>query len=461
MATRTNIKDIDQKQLEEAIISICVEDSKTHTDRSTSLRKVAKELKLPLEVVYKYYNTHPVGSKIKEQIIKQKQQETIVEKINTATITTPVFYIPNKLPDSAQTSKELVFAEEDDLIPGEYHVLTDDQIIDLCIDYYETTMAVKDIQKKYRISYKRLYEYLREYGEGEENMRGKGRGHKKRGPSKNKKVSVEELREKYVTTSTPAIEEKIIVDAESEAIKEGATNEEVSVDEDKTINLCENVLLSIDNISLIKREEKVDYAGLCADRHDMPVDRFIFNVLDEKEMFDYDKLYDHASNWLKENVTSGNLYLYMTGMQCILAAVIKACHDQEIGLSLLHRNASKQIYEKQMIWDSKTVSELDAAAAKIRRKGPMYLSQNPINTDKFYTISINKVLEFSDGFEECCYAVLPTVDEAFALYSKSMMKIQEYREKEKLCVFMSECHIDKEQQRFMWDMNLSKSYNFK
>lgn len=451
MATKINIKDIDKNKLEETIIGICAEDSKRTIPRNTSLRKVAKELNLPLEIVYKYYNTHPIGSKIKERI---KQTES--KEVYTSPITV---YIPNKLPIPSQKNNELIFADEDDIIRGQYHVLSDDQIIDMCIDYFETEMPVADIQKKYRINYKRMYEYFREFGEGE-NMRGKGKGVKKRGVAK-KRASVEELREKYVVSTnvvkeTSSNDEKVV----KEEVEEAA-NEKLLVDDNKTINLCEKVLLSINDISLIKKEEKVDHAGLCVDRHNMPVEKFIFNVLDEKEMFDYDRLYNHASAWLKENVTTGTLYLYMTGMQCILAAVIKACHDQEIGLSLLHRNAAKQIYEKQTIWESKNVSELDVAVAKIRRKAPMYLSQNPINTDKFYTISINKVLELTDGFEECCYVVLPTVDEAFALYSKCMMKIQEYRGQEKLCVFMTECHVDKTEQRFMWDINLSKSYNFK
>lgn len=452
--SKMTLNNIDRKMLEETIISVCLADK--NVSRNTSLKKVANQLKLDFDCVFKFYNTRnlsPVIRELKSKAINDLSKSATVNQFNT----NPSNHVVElEFAESNNLSNE---QQENNICKGNAKKAIDsDIVIGMLTDYEDGHMTVKEICDKYNVSSCTLYRYKKMMGvEKGEDMRKKNYHRKKYNQPRK---SIAELQQEYVAKTT-AVEKIIEESAEKLTTEESKETLEIATG-DKKLGLCEEVLTSVipDGFSFSKRERAIDYAGLCADRHDMPVDNFIFNVLNESEMFDYEAQYNHAVEWLKENVKTGTLYLYMTGMQCILAATIKACYDLGIGLSLLHRNAGKQIYEKQVVWENQAVvSEFDIACESIKRKGAIYKTNTDINYEKFYTISVNKVCDKNDGFTETAYLCCSTMEQACSLLPQYIAKINEYRGDKKLCVFISECHI--QDQRFVWDLNLTKSFNFK
>lgn len=102
--------------------------------------------------------------------------------------------------------------------------------------------------------------------------------------------------------------------------------------------------------------------GLVDERHDLPVSKYIFQTINSDLMFDYEKQFQIAKERIKEftNYGSGNasegIRLYVTGLQCALGAVTKACIDLKIGLILMHYNASLKAYCSQPIIESTKVT---------------------------------------------------------------------------------------------------------
>lgn len=103
-------------------------------------------------------------------------------------------------------------------------------------------------------------------------------------------------------------------------------------------------------------------AGLVSNRHKMPVDNYIFeNEIDEKTMFDYDKLENTCRDFIKENIVfdkNGNatqsLVVYLTGIQCVLSSLIKVASEMKVNLTLRHYNHETDSYITQMIWNQFT-----------------------------------------------------------------------------------------------------------
>lgn len=458
--SKMTLNNIDRKMLEDTIISVCVADK--NVSRNTSLKKVANQLKLDFDCVFKFYNTRnlaPVIRKLKQQTM-DTSEIVAVSPFNI----NPSSHVINL--DSTDSSNLSIEQQENNICKsGGKKAIDSDIVINMLTDYENSDMSVKEICDKYNVSSFTLYKYKKMMGvEKGEDMRKKNYHNKKRNTPHRK--SIEELQKEYVTKTTTVSkidEEPVNKNTEVEKIEKVIDDKKfIVINPNNKAGLCEEILTSVipEGFSFNKRVREIDYAGLCADRHDMPIDNFIFNVLNESEMFDYETQYNHAVEWLKENVKTGTLYLYMTGMQCILAATIKACYDLGIGLTLLHRNAAKQIYEKQVVWENKAVvSEFDIACEFIRRKGVIYKTDTDINNEKFYTISVNKVCDKNDGFMETAYLCCSTMEQACSLLPQYITKINERRGDQKLCVFISECHI--QDQRFIWDINLTKSFNFK
>ena len=109
--------------------------------------------------------------------------------------------------------------------------------------------------------------------------------------------------------------------------------------------------------------------GLIKDRHPMPINDFIFDEIITDDMFDYAQLDSTISNFIlnKVGITSVNnkncadhdLHVYVTGLQCALASLIKMCSIYNVGLTLLHWNRDTEIYESQVIFKDNFKSNKD------------------------------------------------------------------------------------------------------
>lgn len=100
--------------------------------------------------------------------------------------------------------------------------------------------------------------------------------------------------------------------------------------------------------------------GLVGGRHNMPVDKFVIgHEIDYDLMFDYNGLENICTKFIKTNVKFGTdglpmqrIELYATGIQCVLAAFIKAATVLKVNLVIRHFNTSSRSYDRQVIWDT-------------------------------------------------------------------------------------------------------------
>lgn len=109
--------------------------------------------------------------------------------------------------------------------------------------------------------------------------------------------------------------------------------------------------------------------GLVADRHNMPVNDFIFKTsLSKSIMFDYDKIEDICREYIDEMVDFVNgesqqkLIVYVTGIQCVLSSLIKVTNEKKVNLTLRHYDSDTNTYHTHVIWDQfggSTPAEID------------------------------------------------------------------------------------------------------
>ena len=112
------------------------------------------------------------------------------------------------------------------------------------------------------------------------------------------------------------------------------------------------------------------HAALIKGRHYMPTEKYIYEVIDDVK--DYRAMEVGARGWLIENigistelgrpintasytddavyVGKERLYLYVTGLSAALAAVIKACAELGVSLTLLHYDRETGEYTKQHVF---------------------------------------------------------------------------------------------------------------
>lgn len=93
--------------------------------------------------------------------------------------------------------------------------------------------------------------------------------------------------------------------------------------------------------------------GLISNRHNMPIDRFIYHMLSSDDLVNFDHLYITALNFIDQNipfvheVATRSIDLYCTGAVMVNAAVIKACYARKVNLNLFHFNPITKKYDKQ------------------------------------------------------------------------------------------------------------------
>ena len=109
--------------------------------------------------------------------------------------------------------------------------------------------------------------------------------------------------------------------------------------------------------------------GLVADRHNMPVNDFIFKTsLSKSIMFDYNRIEDICREYIDEMVDFVNgkaqqkLIVYVTGIQCVLSSLIKVTNEKKVNLTLRHYDSDSNTYHTHVIWDQfggSTPAEID------------------------------------------------------------------------------------------------------
>lgn len=452
------MKTLSNKQLTE-LEPIIVQEL-TKAKGKDCIKQVANKLKIEQDVVRHIYNTRKVGQ------LKQKTAIIITSPIKKKPYdSSSIVDDTSLLPDQELQSKmsESTNNKESDKSIKERKervIITDDIKIAVAMDIETGEYTYFDLAEKYNISYASVARIKKEMIGGKD-LRGSNKKSDKRAHSTSpktmnkhyKRKSIQELRAEYVKPVEDVVEEDISVVEETSLVER-----EKNVIENSVIETILSTSYEITQIT-----EKAVKAGLCSDRHEMGVEKFIYNILNGDEMFNYSMLYNKAMAFIADNCPDKILHLYVTGIQCALAAVIKACHDSECTLSLFHYNAATSTYMRQDMWKftNEYVDELTASYSDLLRRGPVYtFNVDNISAEEFYTISISELKNGSDNFVNQSFVICASMEDAFKLYADYVKYIQSNDGLlVKKCCFLTKCKVEKG--KFIWEANISKSYNYK
>ena len=274
--------------------------------------------------------------------------------------------------------------------------LNDDTILEM-VELVEQGYSVRDVSEKYKVHYTTVYKYIKEFG-----------------------ISVKDKRKKAVKTVEKVTEPEV------ESIKKPIVKKPIK----KSVNPY--------------RAPKIINCGLIKDRHEMPVDQFIFEfAIRSSLMFNYDKLDQMIRDWINEKIPfiddpfepgkkvgSAILQVYMTGLTCCTASLIKVCNEMRVNLRLCHYDFELRKYHTQIIWNSfgrdprlvlpNPVTEINFVDCKL----------DDIIDKDFYVLSINS----NDGvrlsfFKEMNGKVMDHYKEAVEVQFTSKEKINVFLNK--------------------------------
>ena len=136
--------------------------------------------------------------------------------------------------------------------------------------------------------------------------------------------------------------------------------------------------------------------GLIANRHDVPVNRFIFNNIEDDKIDNYDWQEQIVNEFINKNVkfNSGipefGLQVFVTGLQCALGTLFKVCKERKVNLTLKHYNPNLDKYIPQIIMsDFPTTNPI-----------PSSLWGQSFSNDRIYTYNcnINEIDKMKGGF---------------------------------------------------------------
>lgn len=121
--------------------------------------------------------------------------------------------------------------------------------------------------------------------------------------------------------------------------------------EDNTSVTDNNVDEKYDGLNLFCSKNNLLICGLVADRHDMPIDLFIFDTIDSDLMFDYymqesmvrEFILNHI-NFDEDGIPDKDIVLYLSGLQCALESVFLLCEELHINLTTAHYNTQINRY---------------------------------------------------------------------------------------------------------------------
>lgn len=119
----------------------------------------------------------------------------------------------------------------------------------------------------------------------------------------------------------------------------------------------------------IKKDNEKVIVGLCAGRHEMPVNEYIFNKVDD--IFNFKSQEKIVMKFLEEKVGveisssvginqadhtdilcykgKKALVVYITGLTCLTATLIKCCIFNGVSLTLMHFDSASGQYVPQII----------------------------------------------------------------------------------------------------------------
>ena len=276
-----------------------------------SKKQVANDFNLKLSYVVSVAQRAPVKFRIKE--IKQKMlaQQSLEQK---------------------EVKKEELKAEvvkEEPVKAVTRTKLTDDQKLEIA-SRYESGELARDIAKDFGIHYATVYTIIKRLNVNPHKV------YKKRGEETTNLV--EEVKEQPVKEET--VKKKKIYIAKGDK----PANKNLTVSK-KEVTTTQQQKDPYDRTA-ITADSYLFKCGLCSDRHDMPVDTFVFNrLISSLDLTLKSDRVEEAMEFLEKNIPfedglpTKKLHLYATGNQILFQAVLIAAMRLKINVIVCHYHA--------------------------------------------------------------------------------------------------------------------------
>ena len=387
-------------------------------DQGLSEKEINKRTKVPfgtIRNIQKKYNVlkHSatvMKNKEENNVEKDNEKELLKNEEVKTEVVMPVDDIieKEKIKPISNTSKY-----KGTEITGKREKLSDDVILKI-IEMCEEGISKTQIAEELGIAYSTTCRYAKEFGMTTNKRKSRSQTSKKKNQSKNTRIhggkgkSFNTINE---NNSEIVPGEKYASTVLEEKIKE-------SVDTGNCDNLKEIVEFIKNKESSYK--EDVVTCGLIKDRHDMPVNKFIFNTIGESIMFKYDELDKIVADFIKtevklkkddngELIGAKSLVVYVTGLTCCVSSLIKVCHSFGVNLTLMHFNNRNGSYIKQVIWNSfgkGYINKLFPNATEIELHN---ISVEEMKENRFYVMRTVKLHESLDN--EVIYDIFKEQDQ--------------------------------------------------
>lgn len=306
--------------------------------------------------------------------------------------------------------------------------LSQDQKLNVGIDI-ENGMAAIDVAKKYGVSLSRIYQIKGELG----------LTHKQNKAPVKKKV-IEKPKKNSIST---------------------------------VIETDQSLILSMkkENVNILPvAMPKMLRCGLVADRHDMPIKKYIYeNNTATNLMFDFNALYKIAIDFIKANIkfdTDGKpdrgMILYATGLQTPMVAALKAITDLGVSCQVAHYEASLKKYMLQLF--SGSPEEYSSIYTLFDKITDVYSYDSHIedykNIDNFYIVKINEYQDH-DGISTMLSSrgiLVKDYDSVWKVYP-ALNKIIMHDTKHHYGIFVDP--VTRNGNNYKEELGITKNFNFR
>lgn len=210
--------------------------------------------------------------------------------------------------------------------------------------------------------------------------------------------------------------------------------------------------------------------GLVEDRHNMPVDKFIFDSIDSDLMFNYQRMENIINDFIDKNITFDEngysnelLTIYLTGLQCALSSAFKVCHNRHVNLRVMHYNTDTHKYASQDVINyGNRVIKRSPFEPLINSKESIYLykctEEEILELESFYSITKVLYLDNTRNIDKEELIFVKDFDSIWEIYPELVKEIRKDRTKGKAIFTASVTFNDGD---IEWIEAISKSFNFK
>ena len=355
------------------------------------------------------------------------------------------------------------------------HGMDNNEILQILIcDAYLEGMSMTKCSEKFEISYRQVQNILKE-----NNIKIRPKGFQKKTKNKDDDELAKEIINESDENENLANQNN---DDTSFSIKvncQGGDSFKGKKDElkpsNKTIIFCEQSYSNekLNKIEFDKYSQDVVVAGLCRNRHDMPVNKYIFDTLTEKEINDPKYIESRALGFVnayvrpKPTMPAKTLVLYCTGFALALSTIVKICVQNKVNLLTMHWNPHTDSYTPQNTVDIfgkvPTIDEISPLKGlENKYKGGVYLfgckTKRLIEQGKCTFISLQDDY-YSDRNSIVLFPYEFPTDEVWKFYAEviKMSRNEGFIKRQYIQIGLMDVSLS----GYIWGDVVSKSYNWR